>query len=94
MQYFTIEHEMNAMDLIEYILGYADTKSTAILEIAQEYQLEEIILDTLDTNIGENVDPYECILDIEENTNDYINAMLDNVDTDYKEDLQEELQYL
>lgn len=94
MQYFTIEHEMNAMDLVEYILGYADTKSTTILEISQEYQLEEIILDTLDTNIGENVDPYECILDIEENTNDYINAMLDNVDTDYKEDLQEELQDL
>ena len=94
MKYFTIEHEMNAMDLIEYILGYADTKSTTILEISQEYQLEEIILDTLDTNIGENVDPYECILYIEENTNDYINAMLDNVDTDYKEELQEELQDL
>lgn len=52
MQYFTIEHEMNAMDLIEYLLGYADTKSTTILELSQEYQIEEVILDTLDTNIG------------------------------------------
>lgn len=94
MQYFTIQVEYNSMDLIEYLLGYADTKSTTILELAQEYQLEESILDTLDMNIGENVDPYECIQDIEENISDYINCLLDNVDEDYKEDLQEELQYL
>lgn len=94
MMYFTIEHEMNAMDLIEYLLGYADTKSTTILELSQEYQLEEVILDTLDTNIGENVDPYECILDIEENASDYIKALLDNVDEDYREDLEEELEDL
>lgn len=94
MQYFTIQHEMNSMDLIEYLLGYADTKSQTILELSQEYQLEEIILDVLDTNIGENVDPYECIQDIEENTSDYITALLDNVDEDYKEDLEEELENL
>lgn len=94
MQYFTIEHEMNAMDLIEYLLGYADTKSTTILELSQEYQIEEVILDTLDTNIGQSVDPYECIQDIEENLEDYITALLDNVDEDYKEDLKEELKDL
>lgn len=94
MQYFTIELEMNAMDLIGYLLGYADTKSTTILELSQEYQLEEIILDTLDTNIGENVDPYECIQDIEENIKDYKSSMLDHVDEDYKEDLKEELEDL
>lgn len=94
MMYFTIEHEMTAMDLIEYLLGYTDNKSQAILELAQEYQLEENILDVLDTNIGENVDPYECIQDIEENTQDYINCLLDNVDENYREDLEEDLQDL
>lgn len=94
MQYFTIEHEMNAMDLIEYLLGYADTKSTTILELSQEYQLEEVLLDTLDTNIGQSVDPYECIQDIEENASDYITALLDNVDEYSKEDLKEELEDL
>lgn len=94
MMYFTIEHKMNAMDLIEYLLGYADNKSTSILELSQEYQLEEVILDTLDTNIGENVDPYECIQDIEENIEDYIKALLDNIDEDHKEDLKEELEDL
>lgn len=94
MMYFTIEHEMSAMNLIEYLLGYADTKSTIILELSQEYQLEEIILDTLDTNIGQSVDPYECIQDIEENIEDYKTSLLDNVDEDYKEDLLEELEEL
>lgn len=94
MLYFTIEHEMNAMDLIEYLLGYADNKSTAILELSQEYQLEEVILDTLDTNIGQSVDPYECIQDIEQNASDYIKALLDNVEEDLKEDLKEELKDL
>ena len=92
MQYFTIEQEFNYMDLVEHLLGYADTKSKTIL--SQEYQLEEVILDTLDMNIGENVDPYECIIDIEDNPKDYINAMLDNVDKDYREDLAEELEHL
>ena len=94
MMYFTIEHEMSSMDLIEYLLGYADTKSATILELSQEYQLEDTILDTLDTNIGQNVDPYECIQDIEENIEDYATALLDNVDEDYKEGLAEELEDL
>lgn len=94
MMYFTIEQEMNHYDLIEYLLGYADDNSETILELSQEYQLEEIILDTLDTNIGQNVDPYECIQDIEENIEDYVTALLDNVDEDYREDLKEELEDL
>ena len=94
MQYFNIQVEYNAMDLIEYLLGYADTRSKSILELSQEYQLEEVILDILDMNIGENVDPYECIQDIEENTSDYTRAMLENVEEYQAEDLEEELQDL
>lgn len=92
MMYFTIEQEMNHHDLIEYLLGYANDNSKTILEVSQEYQLEEIILDVLDTNIGQNVDPYECIEDIEENIDEYVKALIDNVDEDYKCDLMEELE--
>jgi len=92
MMYFTIEQEMNHHDLIEYLLGYADDNSKTILEVSQEYQLEEIILDVLDTNIGQNVDPYECIEDIEENIDEYVKALIDNVDEDNKCDLMEELE--
>lgn len=72
MMYFTIEQEMNHHDLIEYLLGYANDNSKTILEVSQEYQLEQIILDVLDTNIGQNVDPYECIEDIEGNIDEYV----------------------
>ena len=92
MMYFTIEQEMNHHDLIEYLLGYANDNSKTILELSQEYQLEEIILDVLDTNIGQNVDPYECIEDIEENIDEYVKTLIDNVDEDYKCDLMEELE--
>lgn len=44
MMYFTIQQEFNAMDLIEYLLGYADDNSKTILELSQEYQLEDIYL--------------------------------------------------
>lgn len=91
MMYFVVAQEFNAMDLVTYLLGYAEDKSQNILELSQEYQLEEIIVDVLDRNIGENVDPYECILDIEENTNDYIKSMLENVEEYQAEDFQEEL---
>lgn len=92
MMYFTIEQEMNHHDLIEYLLGYANDNSKTILEVSQEYQLEEIILDVLDTNIGQNVDPYECIEDIEENIDEYVKALIYNVDDNYKCDLMEELE--
>jgi hypothetical protein len=92
MMYFTIEQEMNHHDLIEYLLGYANDNSKTILEVSQEYQLEEIILDVLDTNIGQNVDPYECIEDIEENIDEYVKTLIDNVDDNYKCDLMEELE--
>lgn len=94
MQYFTIEQEYNAIDLIEFLIGYADGNSKTILELSQEYQLEEYILDIVDINIGERVGLYEIIQDIDENPQEYISALLDNVDDDYKEDLQEELQDL
>lgn len=92
MMYFTIEQEMSCHDLIECLLEYANDNSKTILEVSQEYQLEEVILDTLDTNIGQNVEPYECIEDIEDNIDEYVKALIDNVDEYYKCDLMEELE--
>lgn len=92
MMYFTIEQEYNAQDLIEFLIGYADGNSKTILELSQEYQLEEVLLDLVHTNIGEHVDPYEIIEDIENNLDEYVKYLIDNVDDDYKCDLMEELE--
>jgi hypothetical protein len=92
--YFIIEQEYNAMDLIDTLINQADTTTKTILELSQEYQLEECLLDVVDKNIGEHVAPYEIIQDIDENPQEYIKALLDNVDEDYREDLEEELQEL
>lgn len=94
MFYFVIEQEYNATDLIDMLISQADTTTKIILELSQEYQLEECILDIVDINIGEHVAPYEIIQDIDENPQDYIKTLLDNVDEDYKEDLEEELENL
>lgn len=94
MFYFIVEQEYNATDLIDILISQADTTTKIILELSQEYQLEEYILDIVDMNIGEHVAPYEIIQDIDENPQDYIKALLDNIDEDYKEDLAEELQDL
>lgn len=91
---FAVEQEYNATDLIDILISQADTTTKIILELSQEYQLEECILDIVDMNIGEHVAPYEIIQDIDENSQDYIKALLDNVDEDYREDLEEELEDL
>lgn len=94
MFYFIVEQEYNAMDLVDTLISQADTTTKIILELSQEYQLEEYILDVVDMNIGEYVAPYEIIQDIDENKQEYIKALLDNVDGDYKKDLEEELEDL
>lgn len=94
MFYFIVEQEYNATDLIDMLISQADTTTKIILELSQEYQLEECILDIVDMNIGEHVAPYEIIQDIDENPQDYIKALLDNIDEDYREDLEEELENL
>lgn len=94
MFYFIIEQEYNAMDLVDTLISQADTATKIILELSQEYQLEEYILDVIYMNIGEHVAPYEIIQDIDENKREYIKALLDNVDEDYKKDLEEELEDL
>lgn len=94
MFYFIVEQEYNAMDLVDTLISQADTTTKIILELSQEYQLEEYILDVVDMNIGEHVAPYEIIQDIDENKQEYIKALLDNVDEDYKKDLEEELEDL
>ena len=91
MMYFIIEQEYNAMDLIDMLISQADTTTKIILELSQEYQLEECLLDVVDMNIDEHVAPYEIIQDIDENPQEYIKALLENVDEDYREDLEEEL---
>ena len=94
MFYFIVEQEYNAMDLIDILINQADTTTKIILELSQEYQLEESILDVAYINIGEHVALYEIIQDIDENPQEYIKALLDNVDEDYKEELKEELEDL
>lgn len=94
MFYFIVEQEYNATDLIDMLISQADTTTKIILELSQEYQLEECILDIVDINIGEHVAPYEIIQDIDENPQDYIKALLDNVDEDYRGELKEELEDL
>ena len=94
MFYFIVEQEYNAMDLVDTLISQADTTTKIILELSQEYQLEEYILDVVDMNIGEHVAPYEIIQDIDENKQEYIKALLDNVDEDYKKDLEEEIEDL
>ena len=94
MFYFIVEQEYNAMDLVDTLISQANTTTKIILELSQEYQLEEYILDVVDMNIGEHVAPYEIIQDIDENKQEYIKALLDNVDEDYKKDLEEELEDL
>lgn len=72
MQYFTIQEEYNAFDLCEKLLGYGDTQTDNIIELAQEFSLESDLLDLVDTNIGENIEPFEITQDIQDNMSEYI----------------------
>lgn len=95
MFYFTVSTEYNANDLIEKLIDESDNnKVITILELSQEYSLESDILDLVDVNIGENVELFEILEDIENNLNEYIQCLLENIDENDKEDLLESLQDL
>lgn len=79
MQYFTIQEEYNAYDLCEKLLGYGDTQTDYVIELAQEFSLESELLDLVDRNIGENVEPFEITQDIQDNINEYIEHLRENM---------------
>lgn len=91
MMYFTIQEEYSAFDLTEKLLGYGGDESDKIIELAQAYDLEEVLLDLVDTNIGQNVEPYEITDDIKENTSEYIQYLRENVREDKREDFEESI---
>ena len=94
MFYFTIQKEMNAIDLVQELKGYGDETTDKILELTEEYQLEESLLDLVDINIGENVELYEITDDIKENVGEYIEHLKENIDEDLLEDFEETIQDL
>ena len=94
MMYFYIQREYNASDLIEDLIGVGNSQTDTILELAQEYSLEEDLLEVVYNNIGENVELYEVTNDIEDNLEDYIKCLRDNVDECDIEDLNESLKDL
>ena len=95
MFYFTVSTEYNANDLIEKLIEESENNQVIILlELSQEYSLESDILDLVDVNIGENVELFEIIEDIENNLNEYIQCLLENIDENDKEDLLESLKDL
>lgn len=94
MMYFNIQREYNAIDLVEDLIGVGNSQADTILELSQEYQLEEDLLEVVYQNIGDNVELWEVTNDIEENLEDYIKCLRENIDKDYKEELEEELEDL
>lgn len=94
MFYFTIQKEMNAIDLVQELKGYGDETTDKILELTEEYQLEESLLDLVNFNIGENVELYEITDDIKENVGEYIKHLKENIDEDLLEDFEETIQDL
>lgn len=92
MQYFTVQTEYNANDLIDTLINESENSQViTILELTQEYSLESDILDLVDTNIGENVELYEIEEDIKNNLNEYIEYLRDNIDEEYFDDLNDSL---
>ena len=92
MQYFTVQTEYNANDLIDTLINESENNQViTILELTQEYSLESDILDLVDTNIGENVELYEIEGDIKNNLNEYIECLRDNIDEEYFDDLNDSL---
>ena len=94
MMYFNVTREYNASDLIEDLIGIGNNQADIILELAQEYSLEEHILEVVYNNIGDNVELWEITNDIEENLEEYIKCLLDNIDECDIEDLKENLKDL
>lgn len=79
MMYFTIQEEWNATDLIEKLIGVGSDEVDKVLELTQEFSLEEDLLDLVDINIGENVELYEITDDIESHTIEYVRHLRKNV---------------
>lgn len=94
MMYFNITKEYNATDLIDDLLGVGNSQADIILELAQEYSLEEDILEVVYNNIGENVELWEVTNDINDNLDDYVKCLRDNIDECDIEDLNESLKDL
>ena len=94
MMYFNITREYNASDLIEDLIGVGNNQADIILELAQEYSLEEDILEVVYHSIGDNVELWEVTNDIEEHLEDYIECLRHNVDECDIEDLNESLKDL
>lgn len=94
MMYFNIIKEYNSSDLIDDLIGVGNNQVDIICELAQEYSLEEDVIEVVYNNIGENVELWEVTNDIEDNLEDYIKCLRDNIDENDIEDLNESLKDL
>nr|DAX91651.1 MAG TPA: hypothetical protein [Caudoviricetes sp.] len=91
MMYFTIQEEWNATDLIDKLIGVGSDEVDNVLELTQEFSLEEDLLDLVDINIGENVELYEITDDIESHTIEYVRHLRKNVSDDDREEFEERI---
>lgn len=89
MFYFTIQEEWNATDLINKLIGVGSDEVDKVLELTQEFSLEEDLLDLVDINIGENVELYEITDDIESHTVEYVRHLRKSVSDDDREEFEE-----
>lgn len=94
MMYFNITREYNSSDLIDDLIGVGNYQVDIICELAQEYSLEDDVIEVVYNNIGENVELWEVTNDIEDNLEDYIKCLRDNIDENDIEDLNESLKDL
>ena len=88
MFYFTIQEEWNATDLIDKLIGVGSNEVDDVLELTQEFSLEEDLLDLVDINIGENVEIYEITDDIENHITEYVRHLRKNVSDDDREEFE------
>nr|DAD73564.1 MAG TPA: hypothetical protein [Myoviridae sp. ctwmI4] len=91
MFYFTIQEEWNATDLIDKLIGVGSDEVDKVLELTQEFSLEEDLLDLVDINIGENVELYEITDDIESHTIEYVRHLRKSVSDDDREEFEERI---
>ena len=89
MFYFTIQEEWNATDLIDKLIGVGSDEVDKVLELTQEFSLEEDLLDLVDINIGENVELYEITDDIESRTIEYVRHLRHNVNENERAEFEE-----
>lgn len=91
MFYFTIKEEWNATDLIDKLIGVGSNEVDDVLELTQEFSLEEDLLDLVDVNIGENVEIYEITDDIEQHITKYVRHLRESVSDDDREEFEERI---